>query len=674
MTPKNEGLSFVPNPADYNERAMRERKRIALFIDYAETEYSQKMVTGANLVLKERGYDLLIFPTGGGENVGRVYDYQYLSVAAHMTGANVDGIIFVTTQALNYYEHEFVESYIKSFDAVPIVSIGYIYGSIPSVVASSDEAMRDMVSHLIKKHHRRNFALLDVAKGAQDALSRKQVFLDVLAENGIEFGRDRALIGNFDYYTAYRALEDYRERKGGFDFDAVVALNDEMAFACMDCLKKYGLQVPEDVAVTGFDNAARAMLGTPPLTTIDQNIELQAALAAEKICDVIENKDYELITTVNARPVYRQSCGCLAQSDGYFKERSRTGRIMGSRYDDKGFGLAEWYVRRGEFVQVIKMFTDMQVNDSLDEFRQHLNRDMVEFGIRSAAIVLFENPISTDKMFYFTLPDSAMVFTAMDGDTGFALDGSSPPVKFHPRKQILPEYILDSLDGMYVVSLFRNSVLYGYMLFRPGQFDITVYTMVCRVISNNLASSYVLSKSAEEKKELSDKYSIVHAISVTDEMTGLMNRRGFLSLAEKALDASKTSQGSGIVLYGDIDGLKKINDNYGHAAGDKAIIAEAQLLKKAFRSTDVIGRMGGDEFAIVAPSLGIPKYTEIRKNLDKACEEWNKESGEPFSLSISLGYVSYPTMGVGYDLKSLLDMADNALYFEKRGKHALRQG
>lgn len=651
---------------------MRERKRIALFIDYAETEYSQKMVGGANLVLKERGYDLLIFPTGGGENVGRVYDYQYLSVAAHMTSANVDGIIFVTTEALNYYEHEFVESYIKSFSSVPIVSIGYIYGSIPSVVASSEEAMRDMVSHLIKVHHRRNFALLDVAKGAQDALSRKQVFLDVLAENGIEFSKDKMIVGSFEYFTTFRALEEYRERKGGFDFDTVVALNDEMAFACMDCLKKYGLRVPEDVVVTGFDNATRSMLGSPPLTTIDQNIELQAALAADKICNLIENKGYELITTVRSRPVYRQSCGCLTADDGFFKERSMSGSIMTTRYDDKGFGLAEWFVRRGEFVQVIKMFTDMQVNDSLDEFRLHLNRDMVEFGIRSAAIVLFENPISTDKLFYFTLPDSAMVFTAMDGDTGFALDGSSPPVKFHPRKQILPEYILDSLDGMYVVSLFRNSVLYGYMLFRPGQFDITVYTMVCRVISNNLAASYVLSKSVEEKKELTDKYSIVHAISVTDEMTGLMNRRGFLSLAEKALDASKTSQGSGIVIYGDIDGLKKINDNYGHAAGDKAIIAEAQLLKKAFRSTDVIGRMGGDEFAIVAPSLGIAKYMEIRKNLDKACESWNRESGEPFALSISLGYVSYPTMGGGYDLKSLLDMADNALYFEKRGKHTLR--
>ena len=229
---------------------------------------------------------------------------------------------------------------------------------------------------------------------------------------------------------------------------------------------------------------------------------------------------------------------------------------------------------------------------------------------------------------------------------------------------------------MYVVALFRNSVLYGYMLFRPGKFDITVYTMVCRVISNNLASSYTLSKSLEEKKELSDKYSIVHAISVTDEMTGLLNRRGFISLAEKALDASSEAESSGIVLYGDIDGLKKINDNYGHAAGDKAIIAEAHLLKKAFRSSDVIGRMGGDEFAIVAPSLGIAKYMEIRRSLDQACADWNNESGEKFTLSISLGYVSYPVMGAGvkgYDLRKLLEMADNALYFEKRGKHALRQ-
>ncbi len=654
---------------------MRERKRVALFIDYAETEYSQKIVAGANLVLKRRGYDILVFPTGGGENFVMSYDYQYLSVAAHINEANVDGVIFVSTQALNYYEHEFVESYIKSFSSIPIVSIGYIYGSIPSVIANSDAAMREMVSHLITDHHRKKFALLDVSKGAQDAVSRRQVFMDVMAEHGLKLDEGNVIVGNFGYYTAYQALEEYRQRKGGFDFDAMVALNDEMAFACVDCLKKYGIRVPEDVVVTGFDNSGRAMLGVPPLTTVDQNIELQAAIAADKICNVIEHRGYELITTVNARTVYRQSCGCLKVEDGYFKERSRSGRILQSRYDDRGFGLAEWYVRRGEFTQVIKMFTGMQVNDSLDEFRSHLNSDMVAFGIESAAIVLFENPISMDKQFYFTLPDSAMVFTAMDGETGFALDEESPPVKFHPRKQILPDYILDSLDGMFVVALFRNSILYGYMLFRPGRFDITVYTMVCRIISNNLASSYSLSKSVEEKKELSDKYSIIHAISVTDEMTGLLNRRGFISLAEKTLDASRSGQGKGIVLFGDIDGLKKINDSYGHAAGDKAIIAEAELLKKSFRATDVIGRMGGDEFAIIAPSLGIAKYKEIRKSLDKACADWNKGSGEPFTLSISLGCVAYPVRDAGadgYDLAKLLEMADSALYFEKRDKHTLR--
>ncbi|MBP5465367.1 MAG: GGDEF domain-containing protein [Treponema sp.] len=652
---------------------MQKRKRVALFIDYAETEYSQKIITGANSILKERGYDLLIFPTGGGENFGRVYDYQFLAVASHMTSANVDGILFVTTQALTYYEHEFVESYIKSFSSIPIVSIGYIYGSIPSIVANSDDAVRELVEHLITVHHRKNFALLDVASGANDAKERRDVFLATLADHGIPFDESKSIVGSFDYYIAARALEEYRQKKGCFDFDAVVALNDQMAFACIDCLRRYGIRVPEDIVVTGVDNEFRAMLGQPPLTTVDQNIVLQAALAADKLCNVIEKKSYELITPVNARVVYRRSCGCLPEEAGFFKERGKGGQILNARYDDHGFGLAEWYVRRVEFTQVIKMFTDMQVNDSLDVFRSHLNQDMVAFGINSAAIVLFENPISTDKMFYFTLPDSAMVFTAMDGDTGFTLDDSAPPVRFHPRKQILPDYILSSLDGMYVVSLFRNSVLYGYMLYRPGHFDITVYTMVCRVISNNLASSYVLSKTAAEKKELTDKYSIVHAISVTDELTGLLNRRGFLSLAEQTLATCKTGQGSGIVLFGDIDGLKKINDTYGHAAGDKAIIAEAQILKQSFRSTDVIGRMGGDEFAIIAPSLGPAKYAEIRQELDRACAEWNTTSGEDFTLSISLGFTAFPAEDAGYELNKLLDMADNALYLEKRSKHSLRE-
>lgn len=658
--------------ADNEGSVMRRSKKIAIFLDYAETEYSQKIIQGASSALARRGYELMVFPTGGGENMGRTYDYQYLAVAAHLHPANIDGIIFVTTQALNYYEHEYVQSYIRSFSAVPIVSIGYIYSSIPSIVADSDDGMRELVSHLITKHNRRNIALLDVSKGAQDAQSRKQSFFEALKENGVEFDPEKEIIGSFDYHVAHDALLAYKKKHGRFDFDAVVALNDEMAFAALDIFKEEGIRIPEDIIVTGFDNDRRSALDVPPLTTVDQKIEEQGALAAENLCNIIEKKPFDIITIVKALPVYRQSCGCLTENDGFFTRLDSSGKVVPFGREEAGHGLADLYVRQSQFFQVTKLFSDMQVSTTLDAFRSRLNTDLRLFGIKSAAVVLFEKPINTDKMDYFLLPARAMVFTSMDEDSGFVIDEKCPPLKFNPRATILPRKVLSSMDGIYVVSIFRTSVLYGYMLFRRGDFDAAVCSLLTRIISDTLATAYTLSENEKERKNLFDKYNIVHTISVTDELTGLLNRRGFLSFGQTTLESAAVSHSEGMVLFGDIDGLKKINDTYGHEAGDTAIRTEAQLLKQSLRQSDIIGRLGGDEFAVIAPSLHMQKFLELRSYLDKICAEWSQKSGEPFRLSISLGGAEYPgelPERDAYDLQKLLAIADKSLYEEKKERH-----
>ena len=124
-----------------------------------------------------------------------------------------------------------------------------------------------------------------------------------------------------------------------------------------------------------------------------------------------------------------------------------------------------------------------------------------------------------------------------------------------------------------------------------------------------------------------------------------------------------------MVIFGDIDGLKTINDTYGHASGDVAIQAEAAILKKTFRRTDIIGRIGGDEFAIIAPGLSEKKLIILRQKLVEMCEDWNRDTEEKYSISISLGAVPYNSDDDN-DLQVLLDKADELLYQEKQQKHA----
>jgi len=124
---------------------------------------------------------------------------------------------------------------------------------------------------------------------------------------------------------------------------------------------------------------------------------------------------------------------------------------------------------------------------------------------------------------------------------------------------------------------------------------------------------------------------------------------------------------NGLVVISDMDGLKRINDTWGHDAGDRAIIAMAHVLEKTFRSLDVLARLGGDEFAIVAVDVD-PEFAEtLRTRMDKLVAHYNQTSGEPFTLAISTGAVVFKG-GQSRNLEALLALADSALYEEKRQK------
>ena len=134
------------------------------------------------------------------------------------------------------------------------------------------------------------------------------------------------------------------------------------------------------------------------------------------------------------------------------------------------------------------------------------------------------------------------------------------------------------------------------------------------------------------------------------------------------LDFARSINQSGIIIYSDMDGLKTINDTFGHEAGDRAILAESIILKGNFRSNDVVARIGGDEFAIICPGLTPSAYKKIKLQIYEDCRKWTEDNGNGITLGISLGYVQYPSEKSGYQITQLLAEADNSLYFEKRSK------
>lgn len=159
----------------------------------------------------------------------------------------------------------------------------------------------------------------------------------------------------------------------------------------------------------------------------------------------------------------------------------------------------------------------------------------------------------------------------------------------------------------------------------------------------------------------------IRSISVTDQLTGLYNRRGFLTLAEQQLKFSERNQSDMLLFFADLDGMKWINDTLGHEEGDRALIDVAGILKETFRSSDIIARMGGDEFAILAiDTTGI--YPEVMMTrLQNQIDTHNNEGTRRYKISISMGTAYYdPENPCSFD--ELMSRADQLMYEQKKNK------
>ncbi len=159
-------------------------------------------------------------------------------------------------------------------------------------------------------------------------------------------------------------------------------------------------------------------------------------------------------------------------------------------------------------------------------------------------------------------------------------------------------------------------------------------------------------------------------LAITDQLTGLHNRRGFLSLAEQQLRLSDRTKDRMVLFLADMDGLKWINDTLGHKEGDNAIIEVAMVLKETFRSSDIIARMGGDEFAVLAIDTTEVNSEIFTGRLQSLIDAHNNQENRNYKLSISVGCSFYdPENPCSID--ELMVQADQLMYEEKRNKQKI---
>jgi diguanylate cyclase (GGDEF)-like protein/PAS domain S-box-containing protein len=158
--------------------------------------------------------------------------------------------------------------------------------------------------------------------------------------------------------------------------------------------------------------------------------------------------------------------------------------------------------------------------------------------------------------------------------------------------------------------------------------------------------------------------------SITDELTGLYNRRGFFTIAREYIALAARRKTRMFLLYMDMDGLKQINDTFGHHMGDQALLKLAELMHRIFRTSDIKGRMGGDEFAVFPIDSSLDGVEIALARLQKSFDEFNAAADRPFRLSVSAGMAFFDPEHPA-TIEDLLMRADKLMYERKRSKIAL---
>lgn len=224
----------------------------------------------------------------------------------------------------------------------------------------------------------------------------------------------------------------------------------------------------------------------------------------------------------------------------------------------------------------------------------------------------------------------------------------------HGFDTFLQVYLLSSGSGVPIVVLTgMNDEALALRAVREGAQDYLIKDgsdghMLVRAVQYAIERQYTLAK--------------LQHLSLIDELTGLLNRRGFLSIARQHLKIAHRSKLKLILFFVDLDRLKQINDRFGHPAGDQALRSVADILKETFRSSDVIGRLGGDEFTVLAVDARGGAEVMLAR-LEAGLKEYNHDVTH-LPISLSVGIARFDPEGTA-SIEDLLAKADQELYAHK---------
>lgn len=627
-------------------------RTIAFFGCSLTSRYRQGLCQRFNRAAKKRGMNIVYF-----NSLGRIgeknteYGECELDIIDHIDLDEFDGIIYDGEGYNVEAMAEKVENKLRTAKC-PVVSISTHVDGFYNIDFEDAMGMRKLVEHFTDVHKHTRIGFMSGFLTHPDAQLRLQVFRTVMKEKGLPEDGAGVFEGDFWFHKGEEAADFFLSRPERPQ--SIVCANDYMAIALISAFKLRGIKVPDDIAVSGFDGSTEGKQFIPHITTATREREDIAEKAMsilddpESICG--GNTDF----FVSPRTIYEQSCGCKVVD--YETEANNLEDIYN---DVRIFG----YCLNDAEAAMLKL----NKVERLDQLEDAFMKCATNFGDYSA-------------FFLFLQTDEAGRHSC-SSDFEKASDHFSPVIWIDKKSEyVKPDraersrfYIPRSSDPetphfYYVMSSYCAERMFGYALIEMKEDDIfsdfyNIFLLNLSVTLERLWKNDNINRLYEKQKALYEKQI---ELSIHDELTGIFNRRGFNEFSSNAI---KSLKGKSIVctMVIDMDGLKHINDVYGHNEGDWTIKTTAHIIAECCCSGEIAGRAGGDEFYIYASDYTQEKLDSFNRSLVQLCDEYNAKHDKPYRIELSYGSYLCETDKNG-SIEDFLKISDERMYEQKMSK------
>lgn len=617
---------------------MEKRKIIACIINCPDNIYQQRVLEGLMARCEQYGYDLAMFsPLVNAAHFYKDYLYAENNILELPNFELFDAVVVVSLPLLMMEDATLlnrVAKLLKKKCSKPVVCLDLAINDYHTVYTDDRSSFVNITRHVVEKHGCRNIYFLagPQREGVED--KRLAGFLEGMEQCGLEVDEDKVFFGDF-WYTSGQQLAA-RIISGELALpEAVICGSDHMAIGLANALIKGGIKVPEQVIVTGFDATQEALINDCSITTVAPDNYTMAVEAVDYLHSKIEPFEPVAPTDVRTDDLFiGLSCGCPVDYRHLLKRLSSSMYKINRNYNDgDGIKNNEDLCNLNESYMLEALTESKSPEECLCNIDQqvYLIHPLDHFWL-----CLRPDWLDTESMLKdgYTRKTRCTIHAV-----SYELQQRGDVEYFHTDDDRL---LFDT--KMMLPAMFEPHEKPNLYCFMPVHFQQNTlgYAVVQSELSRRMKFTHVMRNWMRNINNALEMARVNHRLvddSEIDKMTGLKNRRGM----EKSLKEMMYNSGENHYCYAivfDLDGLKHINDSYGHNEGDYAITSVAHAVAKVLSGGEIAVRAGGDEFYLLGVSAHITEKTLIDKvsRYRTVVEEINRVSGKPYEIGASVGF------------------------------------